>query len=356
MAGLAAPTARHSAYALTRFGSPATAFARIEQDPALLQEGEIRIEVDTFGINFADVVMRRGLYRGAPKLPFVPGYEVVGRIIDLRGVPDFQCGQRVLAFTRFGAYAEQVVTDARLAIALDDGVDAGVACALATQFCTAYYCSEELVRPHAGDRVLVHAGAGGVGSALVQMLLHKGCDVFATAGSPEKVDLVKRLGAHHVIDYRREDFEQAVRRITGSAGLDVVYDSIGGKVLSKSRRLLGPGGRLVMFGASSRTRMRGGPLWNALATAASFGLLSPALLLLRSQSMLGVNMLELASHKPLLLRRCLVGVMALFEKGAITPLPARRFPVTELACAHELLESRLAVGKVVVTWQPAARG
>src|SRR5262249_54249572 len=167
------------ALVLVRHGSPAEAFELREQPDPEPNAGQVRIAVEAFGLNYADVSARQGTYQDAPPIPCVIGYDVVGRIDRLgAGVGGLQTGQRVAALTRFGGYATSAVTDARAVIPIPEDMDAAVAAALPTQGSTAYYCAEEMVRLYAGDHVLIQAAAGGVGTLLVQLCKARGCVVY----------------------------------------------------------------------------------------------------------------------------------------------------------------------------------
>ncbi|RMG74084.1 MAG: alcohol dehydrogenase, partial [Bacteroidetes bacterium] len=222
------------AIVLTQTGAPGAAFALQEAGMPTPGPGQVRIAVEAFGLNFADIMARKGLYRDAPPLPAVLGYDVVGRIDAVgEGVDPARVGTRVLALTRFGGYAEYALTDARAAVPIPEDMEAGIGTALATQAGTAYYMAEMLIRLHPGERVLVQNAAGGVGSALVQIAKHRGCEVYGTAGSPAKLDYLSKLGVDHPINYREEDFAAAVRRIGGNKPLDVIFDALGGKAVKE---------------------------------------------------------------------------------------------------------------------------
>lgn len=338
------------AIVLKRHGSPREAF-EIEERPApSVGAGQVRIAVEAFGLNYADVSARQGTYLDAPPVPCVIGYEVVGRIDALgTGVSGHSVGQRVVALTRFGGYAESAVTDARAAVAIPDDMDIGVAVALPTQGGTAYYCAEEMVRLHPGDHVLVQAAAGGVGTLLVQLCKRRGCVVYGTAGSDEKLAYLRELGVDHPINYRREDFAEAVRRVRGGEGLDAIFDSLGGSAVRKGLKLLSPGGRIVCLGAAER---EAGPMqWlRDLRFALSFGFVHPISLLMNSKSLLGVNMLRISDHRPETLGRVLRGVVELALTGELRPTVGGRFPAAQIAEAHELLSGRASMGKIVVHW------
>ena len=150
--------------------------------------GQVLIKVEAFGLNFADVMARNGMYKDAPPMPCVLGYDVAGKIEKIgEGVTHLKIGDRVTAMTRFGGYAEFAITDARATAIIPETIDAASATALTTQYCTAYFAAAEMVNLHPGDKVLIHSGAGGVGTALIQFAKYKQCEIFSTAGSEEKI-------------------------------------------------------------------------------------------------------------------------------------------------------------------------
>ncbi len=338
------------AMVLVRHGAASNAFALRELPTPEPAAGQVRIAVDAFGLNYADVSARNGTYQDAPPIPCVIGYEVVGRIDALgAGVAGLVTGQRVAALTRFGGYATVAVTDARAVVPIPDDLDAGVAAAIPTQGGTAFFCAEEMVRLHEGDHVLVQAAAGGVGTFLVQLAKRRGCVVYGTAGSDDKLAYLRQLGVDHPINYRKDDFADVVRRLRGTAGLDVVFDSLGGSAVRKGVGLLAAGGRIVCLGAAER---EAGLLQvlRDVRFAASFGFIHPIPLLIRSRSLLGVNMLRVSDERPETLQRALRGIAALVLSGDVRPTVGGRFRASELADAHEFLAGRGSTGKIVVSW------
>ena len=335
---------------LVRTGDAARAFELREVPTPEPGAGQVRVAVEAFGLNYADVSARHGLYQDAPPMPSILGYEVVGRVDALgSGVDHLRVGQRVTALTRFGGYATHALTDARAAALVPDDMDVGVAVALPTQGCTAYYMAEEMVRLHPGDHVLVHAAAGGVGTLLVQLCKRRGCVVYGTAGSSDKLGVLRDLGVDHPINYRDADFAAEVRRLRGAVGLDVIFDSIGGTTTRKGMTLLGAGGRMLCFGAADHTPGLLQPL-RSLRFLASFGFIHPVLFMLRSRGLIGVNMLRIADSRPEVLQRCLQAVVDLSLKGELRAVIGGRFPAEQLSAAHALLESRRSTGKIVVSW------
>jgi NADPH2:quinone reductase len=214
--------------------------------------GELLIRHSAIGVNYIDVYLRTGLYAHA--LPFVPGREGVG-VVEVVGadVAGFTPGMRVAYpdSPNLGSYAEHITVPARFCLAVPDGIADDVACAAMLQALTAQYLAADSHEIGPGERVLVHAAAGGVGRILVQLAKRRGAIVIATAGGPEKTALAKSAGADHVIDYRAVDFEPIVRDLTGGAGVDAVYDSVGKDTWERSLRSLRIRGSFVLYGASS---------------------------------------------------------------------------------------------------------
>ena len=335
---------------LTQYGSAEDAFKIEQAETPAPKEDEVLIKVDAFGLNFADVLARQGLYKDAPDLPAVLGYEVVGTIDKIgENVQGLQNGQRVVAFTRFGGYAEYAIASSMAVVLIPPEMSNGVAAALTTQYCTAYYCAHEMVSLFEEDHVLIHSAAGGVGTALIQMSKNKGCTVYAAVGSDEKFPYLKELGADHVINYRKTDFKKEVEKICKGRGLDVIFDPVGGKTYSKSKKLLAHGGRLISYGVAERTGGKDNLISN-LQLAWNFGLFHPIMLLMKSQSMIGVNMLRIADDRPHVLKRCLENVVEMTKMGQLDPKIGGIFKSEDIAKAHALLENRNSKGKIIVEW------
>jgi len=339
------------AVVLTKFGKPKDAFQIQERPIPTPQDHEICIKVEAFGLNFADVMARQGLYQDCPPLPTVIGYEVVGHVHAVgKEVTDFEVGQRVVSLTRFGAYAEYAVADARAAVVIPEDMDFCVATALATQYATAYFCAAYTTQLHAGEHVLIQAAAGGVGTALVQLAKSKGCIVYGTAGSDKKLDYLRSLGVDHPINYRTTDYAKYIEKTAGKQSIDVVFDSLGGNDVKKARKLLSKGtGRIICFGAASRSG-RGRFFGNDLKLVFGFGFLASVELLLKSQGITGVNMLRVADHRPEALKYCMQQVAKLVAEGTLNPTIGGKFSIDELDKAHDFLEGRQSIGKIAVHW------
>lgn len=334
---------------LKKYGKATAAFEIRETEKPTCGAEDVLIEVECFGLNYAEVMARQGLYKPAPKPPGVLGYEVVGTIKEVgKNVEPSFVGKRVVAFTRFGGYSQTVVTN-KNAFAEIGNMDAGVACCIAVQYATAYYMAFEMTNIHAGDRVLIHAGAGGVGTALIQLCKLKGAFVFANAGSENKLQYMKDQGADEVINSRKVDYEAEVRSELNGKKLDLTFNPIAGSTFKRDFRLLGSGGRLILFGASERAGKKFG-FFSTLNFLRKMGMMLPIFLVGSSKSIIGVNMLNIGDDKPEVLARCMKEVADLVKSGKLKPHVGAKFKATEIAAAHDLLESRKSMGKIVVYW------
>ena len=331
---------------LVKNGNASSAFVIKDIETPSPKSGQVLIKVEAFGLNYADVMARNGLYADAPPLPSVLGYEAVGTINKLgANVQGFEIGQKVVAFTRFGAYAEYCIADQRAIAILPETISNGAAVALATQYCTAYFSALEMVNLHEGDNVLIHAAAGGVGTALIQLAKEKSCNIYGTAGSQDKLDYLKQQGVDFPINYRKEDFAEHIQKL--NVRMDVIFDPVGGSSFKRDKTILAHGGRIICFGGSERSS---GGIIQTLKFVLGFGFMSPIGLLMKSQGVIGVNMLRIADHKPQVLQRIIKGVIELFNQGKIKPHVGGSFKADEIAEAHDFLENRKSIGKIVVEW------
>lgn len=334
---------------LVKYGPAETAFNFTEATPIPLEHDEVEIAVERFGINYADVMARNGLYREAPPLPCVLGYEVVGEITKVgKDSPKELLGKRVVAFTRFGGYS-QVVNTKYYAVAPIADLDGNNALCLATQYVTAYYMSEIALYINEGDNILIHAAAGGVGTALIQLMKSKNVNIIAKVGSDNKIAHLKSMGIKHIVNYNKNDYVVEVQAILGDEKLDVSFNPVGGSSFKKDWKLIGPTGKLLLYGGSERSGKKWGIL-SDLNFVRKMGILIPIGLMGTSKSVIGVNMLRVSEMKPLLLKKCLDAVVALAIKEEIQPHVDKVFKATEIAAAHAYLESGKSVGKVVLEW------
>jgi len=338
-----------TAFVLTKKGDSDAAFSLQTIQLPSLQANQVMVAVEAFGLNYADVMARRGLYREAPPFPCVIGYEVVGIVESVGTDADVHLiGKRVVAFCRFGGYAQHVITEQH-AVALIEDLDAGEALALATQFVTAHYMVERSGNVQAGERVLIHAAAGGVGTALIQLCKRKQAIVCAKIGSRSKEQIVRELGADEVVVYSEELYSAAVNRWLGKERLDVSFNPIAGSTFKQDLTLLGTGGRMILFGGSELSGKRWG-FFSSLNFVRKMGFIIPIGLMMRSKSVIGINMLKVADFKPEVLTLCLNEVVQLAKNKEIKPIVGERFSQDDFKRAHGLLESGTTIGKLAVFW------
>lgn len=334
---------------IVKHGSADHAFEVREIAKPVPKPGEVLVKVEGFGLNFADVMARKGMYRDAQPVPSLIGYDVCGKVESVgSNVTDVKEGERVTAMTRFGGYAEYAVTDARAATQIPAGITVAEATALTTQYCTAYFCAAEMVNLFAGDRVVIHSAAGGVGAGLLQYAKHKGCEIFATTGSDTKVELLKQMGADHVINTAKVQFDEYINHATKGEGADVIFDAVGADFIKRGIKILAPGGRIVCYGAAQMSGSNN--MFFQLGKAIQFGIYHPAVFMMSSKSLIGVNMLKIADGKPLVMKRCLQNVVRLVEDGIFKPRGGKIFKASEIVEAHKFLESRKSTGKVACVW------
>jgi len=337
------------AIVLIKTGIAEKAFEIREFPKPTAGENEVLIKVAYSGLNFADVMARKGMYKEAPPLPSVLGYDVSGTVEAVgKNVTHVVPGDAVFALTRFGGYAEYVVCNAMAVAKIPSKTDPAFASALATHYCTAWFCAAEMVNLNEGDTVLIHAAAGGVGTALTQYALYKKCNVFATVGSDEKIKILEKAGVHAAINYRKEKFEEVVKSKTKGKGVNVIFDAVGGRSVKIGIQILSAGGRMVCYGASEMTGSKS--LFHYIKTGLAFGFYNPGLLTMASKSIIGVNMLHVSDERPLLLKKSMDEVCKLAESGVFMPLSGKIFRVSEIAEAHKFMESRASVAKVVLAW------
>jgi NADPH:quinone reductase-like Zn-dependent oxidoreductase len=323
---------------------------RAETAPlAPLAAGGIRIRVAAAGVNFADVFARMGLYDAAPPPPFVPGFEAAGVVTSVgASVTGFRPGDRVVGIRRFGAYATIVDCAAHLAIRIPDGVTDEEAAGFPCVFATAYHALFRLGHLEEGQSVLIHAAAGGVGMAAIQLARSRGARILATCGGDRKVDLVRSWGVEEVLDYTRHDFEPWVRDRTEGRGVDLILDSVGGTSFRRGYRLLAPMGHLVMFGMAGFCPTGPTPSWLALGLEyLRQPTFSPMRMIPDNRTVSGFNLVYLFGEKDLI-STTVSALASLWRTARLRVHVGRTFPLESAGEAQEYLRSRQSVGKVVL--------
>lgn len=334
---------------VTRSGGPEVLAVR-ERLPAPLGPGQVRVQVAFAGVNFADLAARAGVYGPAPAPPFAPGFEVSGTVLEADPATGFAPGERVLAVTRFGGYTDELVTDALRVRRIHEGMSLEEAAALPAQWLTAWHALTELCRVRRGESVLIHAAAGGVGTAAVQLARELGLVSFGTASTAEKIAYARSQGLQHGIVASEEDFVEAVRERTGGRGVDVILDANGGASFARSFDCLAPGGKLVVFGAAAampRSLRQIGDLPRSLLALAQQKRWGAFELIERNASVMGLQILLLWDEVELLGRE-LDALLFLHRTGRIHPVVDRVFPLHEAAEAHRYLHARRTRGKVLL--------
>ena len=308
---------------------------------------EVMIEVHRAGINFADLMMRQGLYGAAPDFPFTPGYEVSGVIRAIGSdVERHNVGDRVVALTGFGGYAEQVVVSEERAWTLPDNVSFDAAAAMPVTYLTAHHMLVHLGNFREGDSVLVHHAAGGVGTATAQIVKAlKGGRIYGTA-SEEKADFVEEMGMIHIP--RGEDF---VQRIKGeSDGVHHALDPVGGKHVMESYKALRNGGRLYVFGASSAVKGPKRSLWTAIKMWRTTPRFDPIRMMNSNKSVYGVHMGMWKDEE--IAREQMVALASMLEKGQIDPVIDSVYRFEDVAKAQQFIHNRGNRGKVLLDFSP----
>lgn len=302
-------------------------------------EGEALVSVRTVGLNFADLLSIEGRYQVKAPLPFTPGIEACGEVL----VPDeagrLSTGQRILLTKPWGALAERVCVDAESCFPVPEGMDDDEAAALLLTYQTSHFALVRRAALAPGEFLLVHNGAGGVGSAAIQIGKALGATVMATAGGEAKLEICRRAGADHVLDYRSGDFIDAVLGLTGGRGADVVYDSIGGDVFDASTRCIAFEGRLLVIGFA------GGRIPSIAANR----------VMLKNIAVVGLNWGAYRDRRSPLVADVHRDLCRLHREGAISPIVYRTYAFEELVEALSDLQDRRSYGKLVVRVGDVAR-
>jgi NADPH:quinone reductase-like Zn-dependent oxidoreductase len=332
------------AWFVDRYGGPERLALRERSDPTP-GPGEVIVRTAAIGLNFADLFVRSGDYPRTPKAPFVPGMEISGTIEAVGpGVAGLAPGQRVVALPIFGGHAEKVAVSATRVFPLPDGTDLVEAAAVAVTFLTAWYaCHRAQIAP--ADRVVVTAAAGGVGTALLQLLRQRGATALALVGSDKKLALCRELGAAEAGLYASAG--ALVERVLGGHP-DVVIDAVGGRLFSRLWKRLEAGGRYVLYGFAAAAGAHGVAKWTAARELLGMGFHSPYGVIQTCRTLIGFN-LSLLPDRSGELRRGAEEIFASWKAGRIRPILGPRFSFERLPDAHRALASRKTTGKVVVT-------
>lgn len=350
---------KHTRIIVTHYGGPEE-LRLIEEECPEPKDGEVRVKVLAAGVSLPDLMMREGIHPETPALPFTPGWDLVGVVDRLGdGVSGLEPDRMVAALPISGAYAEFVCLPQCDLVPVPSGLDAAEAVSLVLNYVTAYQMLHRSAKVRPGQRVLIHGAAGGVGSALLQLGRIAGLEMYGTC-SARGMSSVSDLGGIP-IDYQHQDFVEEIHRLTGE-GVDVVFDSIGGTHIWRSRKALRPGGRVVAYGLTGS--LRGGRLASGgsggrhrFRAIAIFGLyIAGGWLLPGRRRVVPYSIQWLKRLKPAQFRQDLITLFSLLQQQKIKPLIAKRFPLTEARQAHELLGTGGITGKIVLVRNGSSRG
>ena len=341
---------RHKRVVVTHYGGPEVITVTEEEIP-IPKAGEVRVKVLAAGVSLPDVLAREGVHPETPRVPYTPGWDFVGTVDQLgKRTTVVQVGQTVAAMPIHGCYAQYVCVPHRKLVPVPTGLDAAEAVAVVLNYVTAYQMLHRSAKARAGQRMLIHGAAGGVGSAMLQLAKLAGVQMYGTC-SAQGADVVREQGGIP-IDYKAMDFVKEIHRLTGG-GVDAVFDGIGGDNLWRSRDALREGGRVVTYGFQSK--MRGGRM--AAASEGRHPIRESAELgryLLRNwfkpgrKTMTPYSIQWLMRLKPAWFRHDLLMLLDLLKEGRIKPLIAQRLPLEQARRAHEMLGEGGVIGKIVL--------
>jgi NADPH2:quinone reductase len=301
---------------------------------AALGQGQVRVAIHAAGINFPDILMAAGEYQLKPELPFTPGVEAAGEVIEVNGAGGVAVGDRVIVKMRHGAYADEAVVAPSQLTPLPSTFDYAEGATFLAAHGTAYHALIDRGQVRPREMLLVHGAGGGVGLATVEMGKMLGATVIAAASSEEKLAVAQARGADHMVLYGREPFRDAVKRITDGRGADVVFDPVGGEIFENSLRCIAWGARVLVIGFTG-----------------GIGLARTNLLLIKGASVLGVRAGEAVRKNPAAGEVRIKALLEWAEAGKIRPHISHRLPLENYAQAMRLLIDRKAIGRVALMMQ-----
>ncbi|MEH2509808.1 NADPH2:quinone reductase [Nitrobacteraceae bacterium AZCC 1564] len=300
-------------------------------EPAALAPGQVRVAIHAAGINFPDILMVAGQYQLKPPLPFIPGMEAAGEVIEVLDAPNVGIGEKVIVKARFGCYADEIVVSPDQLIPLPATFDYAQGATFLAAHGTAYHALVDRAQIKPGEVLLVHGAGGGVGLAAVELGRVLGATVIAAASSEEKLAVAQQRGADHMVLYGREPFRDAVKRITDGRGADVVFDPVGGEIFEGSLRCIAWGARILVVGFTG-----------------GVGTARTNLVLIKGASVLGVRAGEAVRKNPSLGTARQQALSRLANEGRISPNISHHLPLGDYAAAMRLLMDRRAIGRVAL--------
>ncbi len=333
------------AYVLNRHGSPDVLRPTELPDPTP-GPGQVAVRVEAVGINYAEVLSRKGLYGWAPDLPYVLGMEATGRIDSIGEGVERRRGEAVLVGTQHGAYAERLVVDESKALPAVEGFSVEENAAFGVNYTTAWVSLVEMGRLRAGDRVLISPAGGGVGTAAVQIAHHFGCYVVGAAGADPKLERIRELGADETVNYRRPGWQTALKEAAGAEGIDIAFEMVGAEVFAAAKSVLAPFGHAVVAGYAALDYSIWKPLswWRAWQGKPRMSMEE------MYTNARGMSSAHLGYLLPNVRRMRAIWdeVTAFCMEHSIRPRVGHVFGFDEAGRAHRLIESRESYGKVVL--------
>ncbi|MFT4569211.1 MAG: NADPH2:quinone reductase [Hyphomicrobiaceae bacterium] len=315
------------------FGPPESLVVEEIESPEL-GAGQVRIAVEACGVNFPDTLIIENKYQFKPPLPFSPGGEVAGSIVEVGSdVEGYDVGDRVIAMTGWGGFAQEVLSAPQQLMRIPDGMDAITAAGFTMTYGTSHYALKQRAALRPGETVLVLGAAGGVGLAAVDIAVAMGAKVIAAASTQEKLDLCREYGAESCINYTEENLKDRVKELTGGVGVDVVYDPVGGELFEQALRATAWGGRVLVIGFAS----------------GKIPQLPANLVLLKSCQVVGVFWGAFTARDPETNTANLAELAAWHREGKIRPLVSQTYPLERAGEALRSLLERRATGKVILT-------
>ena len=333
------------AYQFHKSGKPEV-LKMTEVEKPVPKPTEVLIKVESIGLNYAEILSRKGQYRWAPKRPYIPGMEAYGEVMEIGSqVTTRKVGDKVIIGKQYGCYAEYTCAEQHLCFSAFENFNAEENAAYLVNFMTAWVALKKLCRVEEGERVLIQAAAGGVGTAAVQVAKSLGCITYGTASKKEKLDLIEQLGARKGINYAIDDFSEVI--VNDGGKVDCVLEVVGGEVFKKSVELLAPFGRIAVVGFASINLQKWNPFswwktWKDAPKAGiiemsknSYGLYASHIgYLTENQEIVGKIWQELKNH---------------VSQHNLRPVIGKTFTFDKLQDAHSYMESRQSVGKIVIT-------
>lgn len=331
---------------IVKYGDTDVLKIQERMDPEPLP-GEVLIEVKAIGVNFADILARKGLYPDAPKPPCVVGYEVSGFVEAVgKGVASSMVGKPVLALTRFNGYSEKVCVPETNVFIIPGSLDFERAAAIPVNYLTAYQLICVMGGLKKGESVLIHNAGGGVGLAALDISMHLEASTYGTSSAGKHLFLKER-GLNHPIDYRNQNFLSTIMHLTDGKGVELVIDPIGGKNWKRSYKALRSTGRLGMFGVSTVTESKMGRLFQFIKLIAQMPWYNPLGLMNGNKSVFGVNLGHMWNEGDKIgewMQNILNGV----EQGWVRPHVDKAFPFEQAGEAHAYIEARKNIGKIIL--------